>query len=180
MNGFRATLAAGKVGEGRIARYLISRGWSVLPVYEKEIGEGKGPRLYTPTRPFIATDLFVFNDGDAYWIEAKTKSVFTWRRLPPGPQWETGIDLRHYHDYCEIDDRTPWPVWLMFLHECEEPDERDLEHGCPPSCPTGLFGNTLHYLRGHESHRSDKHGRSGMVYWGVRNLRQIAPPWRLA
>ncbi len=171
---FAANLTTGLVGEGAIARWLRAREWSVLPVYEMDIDSGKGPRLFMPDRPVVATDMFVFRQGDALWVEAKTKTVFTWRRLPPGPQWETGIDLRHYREYQTIDEHTPWPVWLLFLHTQSEPDERDVRHGCPPECPTGLFGNKLSILRTCESHRSDKHGPSGMVYWGLPSLRRFA------
>jgi len=168
---FSTTLAIGQVGEGRIATWLRRKNWSVLPVYEVEMGSGKGPRLFTPIRPLIATDLFAFNRDRALWIEAKTKTVFTWHRITS--EWQTGIDLRHYRDYLHVDDCTPWPVWLMFLHTESRPSPCDRGY-CPDMCPTGLYGDELGKLRKCESHRSDKHGPSGMVYWSIGSLRKLA------
>ncbi len=44
----------------------------------------------------------------------------------------------------------------------------------PPGCPTGLFGNSLQYLRDNEHHRHPSGGRGGMVYWQDTTLRKIA------
>lgn len=179
---FTRTLAFGKVAEGRIATYMRARGWTVLPVYEIETGHGKGPQVFTPSRGLVAPDMFVFRDN-AVWIEAKHKTVFTWHWKTK--TWTTGIDLRHYVDYCHVEEETPWPVWLMFLHDRNIPDDRDVDMGCPDTCPVGLFGNSLAYLRKHEHHRSEPRngnggwGRSGMVYWAHADLKLIAPLSRL-
>lgn len=159
---FADQLRYGQAGESAIAHWLRSRGNTVLPVYEKIIDSGKGPQLFLPDgESLIAPDMFVFKTADAWWVEAKHKTAFTWYRI--GQRFETGIDLRHYHDYLRVDDLTPWPVWLLFLHRGGQAKDS------PPS-PSGLFGNTLAYLRHHESHRSDKHGRTGMVYWCIDDL----------
>ena len=63
---------------------------------------------------------------------------------------------------------------VMFLHRCSEPDARDIEAGCPPTCPTGLFGGPLDYLTGHENHRHEHWGRHGMVYWARDTLLYFA------
>jgi len=156
----------GLAGESAIARWLRSRGNCVLPVYEKLVDEGKGPQLYLPGGTLIAPDLFVFNDKRALWIEAKHKSAFSWHRL--SQQWVTGIDLRHYRHYCRVDDETPWPVWLLFLHDGGQAKDS------PPDSPRGLFGRSLSYLRQHENHRSDRWGRYGMVYWARSDLLLLA------
>jgi len=163
---FETSLKYGQAGESAIALWLRSRGNTVLPVYEKIIDEGKGPQLYTPDKEVIAPDLFVFGDGKAFWIEAKHKTAFTWHRITE--RWCTGIDLRHYGEYCIVDDETPWPVWLLFLHEGGQAKDS------PPDSPQGLFGNTLEYLRQHENHRHANWGRSGMVYWALETLTKLA------
>jgi hypothetical protein len=162
---FEDTLKQGKVGESRIANWLKAYQYLVLPVYEKEIGEGKGPQVFSLERNYVAPDLLAFRDGKALWIEAKTKSVFTWHRITG--RWTTGIDLRHYTDYCALAARSPWPVWLLFLHTQAYTSEP------PHSSPTGLYGNTLAYLQEHENHRSDKWA-NGMVYWAIDHLKQLA------
>ena len=156
----------GIAGESQIARWLRGRGFSVLPVYEKLVDEGKGPQLYLPEGSVIAPDLFIFNKENILWVEAKHKTAFTWHRLTQ--RWVTGIDLRHYEDYCRVNDETPWDVWLLFLHEGGQAKDS------PPNSPAGLFGNALNYLRHHENHRHKNWGRTGMVYWARENLKLLA------
>ena len=159
---FDGQLKYGQVGESRIAEWLRARGNSILPVYEIEKQTGKGPRLFAPDRQIIAPDMFVFKGSDAFWIEAKHKNAFTWHRITE--RWVTGIDLKHYEDYCVIDGYSPFPVWLMFLHEGGQAKDS------PADSPKGLFGNKLKYLREHENHRHENWGNSGMVYWALNSL----------
>lgn len=175
---FEAQLAIGQMGESIIARWLRSRGWNVLPAYDKELGSGKGPQLFMADGgdkgELIAPDLLALKDGRFMWIEAKHKSVFTW--YGKGHCWQTGIDRRHYRDYLLVMRRLGIPVWLMFLHRASEPWVKDRERwpDCPAVCPTGLFGRDLARLEmcGREDER---HGSSGMVYWNHADLRLIAP-----
>jgi hypothetical protein len=170
---FGQQLAIGQVGESDIARWLLSRGHSVVPVYEKEIETGKGPRFFTPGRQYVAPDLLLLPKDNAqpYWIEAKHKSVFTWHRKEA--RWCTGIDLNHYSEYIAVQEQSKRPVWLLFLHRCDKPDARDVPY-CPAICPVGLFGNSLAYLMKRESHKHMNWGRHGMVYWAHEDLRQLA------
>ena len=150
-----------------------------MPVYEKEIDTGKGPQLFLPgDDSLVAPDLFAFRCNEVKgntikWIEAKHKTVFTWHRISRPPRWTTGIDLRHYHDYLKVADASPWEVWLFFLHRCSTPYKRDIQHGCPKVCPTGLFVGELSVLRGCENHRSDRWAK-GMVYWAEDRLKLLA------
>ena len=86
----------------------------------------------------------------------------------------TGIDVHHYEDYCAVCEASGIPVWLLFEHTRATPDARDIRAGCPRECPTGLFGNSLDYLREHENHRHENWGPHGMVYWAVEHLRLLA------
>lgn len=167
---FQEQLAIGQVGESIIARWCMSRGSSILPVYEKEIDTGKGPRFFTQVGRFAAPDMFVM--PSMTWVEAKHKTVFSWYRL--GGYWCTGIDLNHYADYQRVQEESSRPVWLLFLHRSATPDAGDLAHGCPSECPAGLFGSTLDHLSQNESHRSNRHGRHGMVYWAHDTLTELA------
>ena len=161
--GFTERLKVGQVGESAIAKWLRAKGHYVLPVYEIEKETGKGPRLFTPTGQLIAPDMLCLKAGKVIWVEAKHKTVFSWYRKTS--KWVTGIDRRHYNDYCRAAAQTEVPLWMLFLHREFTPDYRDLQHGCPSECPTGLFGQDLKLLMRSESHRSDRHGHSGMVYW---------------
>lgn len=163
---FDKQLQYGQVGESKIANWLKSRGYSVLPVYEIEYHTGKGPRLFAPHKKLIAPDMFVFKSQNQLWIEAKHKTAFSWHRITS--RWVTGIDLRHYKDYCEIDEYSPFPVWLMFLHEGGQAKDS------PPNSPAGLFGNKISILKSAENHRHENWGRSGMVYWALDKLIRLA------
>ena len=169
---FEQSLAFGQLGEGYIARWLRRKGYHVLPVYEKHIKTGKGPQLFTADgSSLVAPDLFCFNSHNQIrWIEAKTKSAFTWYRN--GGVWNTGIDLHHYEQYQKVDALTGWPVWLFFLQLPGEAKDT------PPGkiSPTGLYGNPLRVLVDNVCHKCppEEYGRSGMVYWRPEHLTKHA------
>lgn len=163
---FSEQLQYGQAGESAIAMWLRKNGATVLPVYEKIINTGKGPQLFTPTTKLVAPDMLVYGFGETMWIEAKHKTAFSMHRI--SGRWVTGIDIRHYEDYCKVHDESPWPVWLLFLHRGGQAKDS------PANSPSGLFGNNLGYLRKNENHRHDNWGRSGMVYWAIDKLRLLA------
>lgn len=171
---FNENLAFGKIAESQIALWLRrARGWAVLPVYEVEQQTGKGPRFFAPRDELIAPDMIAMRGDRVRWIEAKHKTVFSW--WGKGKCFETGIDLHHYEHYQRIASEYPFEVWLLFLHVSDETDTRDIVRwDAPARCPVGLFGGTVPYLSRNESHRDDRHGPSGMVYWKHNTLRLIA------
>lgn len=168
---FQNQLAFGQIAETDIARWLLARGNILLPIYDKEISTGKGPRVFFQGGDYIAPDLLIVKGaGGLRWIEAKHKTVFTWHRI--SKRWTTGIDRHHYKQYLLVRDQVGLPVWLLFLHECSMPSTEDLRRGCPETCPTGLFGGDLDWLKTIENHQHENHGRTGMVYWAHENLEQ--------
>ena len=171
---FAQALDFGKTAETKIARYLVEvRGCSILPVYEVLGGNYKGPRLYGQEGELVAPDMLAFTTKKTLvWIEAKHKSVFSWHRLSAA--WTTGIDKHHYADYMRIAWDLGWPVWLLFLHENDSPDERDRPF-CPATCPTGLFAVDVFAPVNHEHANWGPHG---MVYWALEQL--IRLEWPLA
>lgn len=164
---FKAALQYGSAGESAIAQWLRRRGLTVLPAYEKIINSGKGPRLFLPEGLLIAPDLLVFDARRVLWVEAKHKTAFSWHRLTQ--RWVTGIDLHHYEHYLRVDQESPWPVWLMFLHEGGQAKDS------PPNSPSGLFANSIRVLAECENHRHDAWGNGGMVYWAHDKLILLAP-----
>lgn len=164
---YNATRAQGMAGESAIARWIRARGAFVLPVYEKIVDNGKGPRLYAPDGELIAPDMVVMSEKGISWIEAKHKSGFSWHRIRQ--TWTTGIDLRHYFHYIEVAERLPFPVLLLFLQSGEATKD------CPyDNSPSGLYGGEVLSLAQKESHRSDRYGPTGMVYWDIADLRKYA------
>ena len=170
---FNGSLAVGRLGESQIAQWLAKRGNAILPVYDVEIDRGKGPQVFLWKRELVAPDLLIFPDSE--FVEAKHKSVFTWYRKTGC--WQTGLDAHHWADYCEVQEQTGRRVWIAFLHRKSTPDEKDLRYGCPPTCPTGLFINSVSYLNGKVDHVDwgEANGsRHGMVYWNYSDLKKYA------
>jgi len=166
---FDESLQAGRLGEGMIARWWQTRGWNVLPAYEVEVDSGKGPRLFCATREQLITpDMLIFKGTRVYWVEAKTKSAFTWHRLTS--TWQTGIDRRHWRDYLRVADETAFPVWLMFLHSPGD-QAKDTPEGL--ISPSGLYAQEIHRLQKSVDHEHDAHGPSGMVYWREDTLKRV-------
>jgi hypothetical protein len=163
---FTQALAIGKTGESLIALWLRSRGYCILPAYEVELNTGKGPRIFAAEHELVAPDLFAFSRERMFWIEAKHKAAFSHHRITD--KWVTGIDLRYYEDYLRLNEITPWPIWLMFLHRGGQAKDS------PPDSPAGLFGGELGYLSRHENHRHENWGNGGMVYWAHETLRHLA------
>lgn len=103
---------------------------------------------------------------------------------PRGFVVSLNLKRRHLDATQRVAKRTQLPVWLMFYHREDMPDAKDVQHGCPDKCPTGLFGGELFGLLMKENHRSKPfdpgragfvgHGNSGMVYWAESALARIA------
>jgi hypothetical protein len=166
---FAQSLETGLIGEGEISKWFTGRGYVVLPAYEVEMSHGKGPRIFSAHGQLIAPDLLVFNSEKVFWIEAKTKSAFTWHRI--SGSWQTGIDRRHWHDYLKVNVITPFPIWILFLHRPGNV-AKDTPEGMVS--PSGLFGNTIESLELSVDHEHENHGPSGMVYWRRDSLKLIA------
>lgn len=165
MSDFDKKLESGKVGESQIANWLKSKGHNILPVYEIEKGQYAGPSVYSSAGDnIIAPDLLIFGQ-ETVWVEAKHKTAFSWHRKTK--RFVTGIDIHHYFQYQKILDLVDWPIWLLFLHKGGQAKDS-------PESPSGLFGNNLLYLMCNENHRHDNHGRTGMVYWAINDLKKMA------
>lgn len=165
---FSDTLKQGQLGESLIAKWLRRQGWSILPAYEKEIDNGKGPRLFMAVDALhdqlITPDLLCIKGREFRWLEAKHKTRFSW--YGKGGYFVTGVDLRHFEHYCHVRDEIGLPVYLMFLHTDSrtwEPDVR--KWNAPEWCDTGLYGEEINFLRENKSHTSPDYGPTGMIYW---------------
>lgn len=165
-NAFEIKLQQGKIGEDLISRWLIGRGWNILPVYEQSINTGKGPRVFSAETNLVAPDALAFKAGKFMWVEAKTKSLFSFHRITG--RYVTGIDLRHYNHYLHVVGISNTPLYLFFLHTGLGESDDELEKDA------GLFFGDIQILKDCENHRSDKWGKSGMVYWAKESLTKAA------
>lgn len=173
---FKESLAVGRAGESEVSRFIISHGYRILPAYEIEGGEGKGPRLYRAQGNLVAPDLLGFRPQASQpnrlcWFEVKTKSVWTWHEN--GQQCQDGIDRKHWEDYKQVQDDLKWPVWVLFLHRTAAVQDNAPDWVVPPA--SGLYGSTVNRMRVTLDHPSDRYGTSGMVYWNSKDLRLLSP-----
>jgi hypothetical protein len=169
---FQQTLAQGQIGEGLIACYLRKRGWTILPVYEKEIDNHKGPRLFLPygETELIAPDLLGMKGQQIRWFEAKSKGTATFYRKKW--EWQTGIDKRLYCHYKQVQELTTWPVWLLFLQHNTVANNAPVD---ADPCPTGLYGCPINQQYSNEGYYDTPGKRHNMVYWSIADLRKLAP-----
>lgn len=176
MNDFYTQLTFGKLGESKIANWIKANGMHVLPVYEKQDHDYKGPTLYAAEGDtLILPDLLALEPcGEGrirlVWCEAKNKSTFTWHRK--SGNWQTGIDRHLLDQYLEVQRRTSIPIYLLFLQNGGRDKDTNV------SSPQGLYGNRLTYLSAnirHDFRYTDASGRSvWMVYWNISDLRLMA------
>ena len=173
----------GTIGESITARWLRSRGYTVIPAYEKQVSDWKGPRVYLPEGQLVAPDLFALitrhDQTYAFWGEVKTKERFTWR-FTEGV-WQTGLDCKYFEEYKELWEVHKLPVYIFFYHRRTDTDVRDVQRGAPDTCPAGLFVQRLDTLlalaqrggrRGHTDQHTGKY--TPMVYWYIHHLQQYA------
>ena len=161
---FKQQLEIGKTGETAISKFLISRGSSILPIYEIAENQFKGPGLYHENGDTVAPDMLCITNGKTVFIEAKHKAGATFFRKTQ--QFQTGIDLRHWEEYQKIKEITNIDVWILFLHRGEAVKDSEAFSG-------GLYGNNITKLLETIDHISDRHAK-GMVYWNMGSLRKIA------
>lgn len=170
---FQRKLVFGQIGESLIARFLRSRRWIINPCYEKEINNGKGPRLFLPfgadDTQLITPDIQAMRDRQVRWFDVKHKSACTYYRK--NHRWQTGIDRRHYQDYLKVQKYTQWPVWLLFLQR-----EATITNAPPEvqACPTGLFGCPITLPYSDDGWYTRDGRRYDMVYWGIEDLKLLA------
>jgi len=172
---FDEMLPFGQMGESLIAKYLRKLGYIILPAYEKEIDNGKGPRIFLPygypVKELITPDMLARREKRTLWVEAKHKSAATFYRKKQ--RWQTGIDKRHWFDYLQVEKVTGWPVQVVFLQRLS------IITNAPPNvepCPTGLYTCRITCTISDEGYYIDRLSgrRYEMVYWAVKDLRKIA------
>jgi hypothetical protein len=157
---FKAALAAARVWEARMATWLRSHGYLILPTYDYTgIGGDKAPRLEAEraTDSLVLPDLLVAKGGRSFFVEVKVKARADWTRV--SEQLETGLDGRLWSHYLRVEEATGLPVWLAFLHQKE-----------------GLvLCNSLAELRPlARSYDGGRMGRKEMVFFPFDELRRIA------
>lgn len=146
-----------------VAGWARRRGYYVLPTYDYSgKGDDKAPKLAAPpgTESLVLPDLQCFRPQGPGWLEVKTKTRADDYRK--GGYRVTGISLRLYRHYREVERVTKSEVTVLFLHERENE----------------VRGDTLSRLRADNfSHEYDggKMGRGGMVFFRYDGIRCWGP-----
>jgi hypothetical protein len=150
----------GRRAELAVSRWLQqTRGWHVLPAYDYAgQGERKAPRLEGLPTSLVVPDLLAARQGVSAWFEVKLKTHADYTYLT-GRQ-ETGIALRLWNHYLEVQALTGLRVWLVFVHE----DEDEVRAGDLASLAVGtcLHGDGLPTMRIYDG---GKMGHSGMAFF---------------
>ena len=108
------TWKLGVGGEDFAQNWLIYSGAEI--VHTNKIKCGGAPMLEGNRDKIILPDTLAYLNKERCWVEIKTKSYATLRKCPPcAGRYEHGIPLRHWNDYCKLQNKTSEPVFLAFL-----------------------------------------------------------------
>lgn len=139
----------GHTGELLVARWLMRRGWYVVPSYDYSGEDGfKAPRMHGLRDGFVLPDLDVSKDGQRLWAEVKTKRVPTLHRITG--RMEHGIAINHWKAYRRVQQESGCDVWLVIYEE--------LARRLVVGRLSALEKNARFY-------QGDKMDRSGMVFF---------------
>lgn len=112
----------GDTSQQRWAEILTAKGNRVLPAYafEDVVKETKVPMMMKPGGLIVTPDILCLSRKGITWHEVKSKSIPSWRRCPPGPRWEHGIDFDLIEEYQEVEEITGSEVYII-VHELKSP-----------------------------------------------------------
>jgi hypothetical protein len=119
---FERALAYGAEGEHIVANWLLDRGSAVAPLYQYTNHDQAPVILWDDSARRIRCvlpDLHCYRDGAAYFAEVKRKNQ--WWHNRPLKCLETGMNVRLWHEYRRVREKTGCPVYIFFLHETMEP-----------------------------------------------------------
>lgn len=120
MTDFDTQLEIGRRAEKAVGRWLMSRGWLILPVYDYSgLGERKAPKLVAAQAlaSLVVPDLLACRKGLMRWAEVKWKLRADWTRSTQ--RKETGISKRLWLQYFEVHEQSGLEVWIVFVHQSE-------------------------------------------------------------
>lgn len=155
------------------AKVMAGRGHLVLPVYDliDRDPSTKAPIAFLDDGLIVAPDLLVCTGANNMWHDVKAKSKPTFRRVPPGPRWEHGIDWAIAKQYQEVELRSGMSMWVI-VHELESPDGDQLVQrenawfGIPISRAFYVGDHRLDWPGGKaQPNRRGKDGQGGLL-WG--------------
>lgn len=156
---FSEMLAFGQEGEHKIAEMLISKGYTLLSLYQFE-GTQHAPYFLNSSGMVVSPDLVCAKKGRVFFVEVKTKTRWSQNA---SREIETGIDFRLYNHYLRLYNETNVDLWLVFNHEASE--------------PTGVYAVHINTL--YNRYWDGKHFKTGAyittpkVFWLYSSLLEI-------
>lgn len=102
----------GQWGEAQVRKWLESTGKFVVPT--SCIEDGGAPALTNLLRRIVLPDYQAFDGSGGGWWEVKTKTRAV--KYQKANEWRTGIDLRHWRAYREVERVTNLPGHLVMIH----------------------------------------------------------------
>ena len=107
LRNFDKQLEFGQAFEDRFAKWLISKGWHVIPKY---LYAEEGAPLLLGTKSYAVPDLDVSKAGKRIWVECKRK-----KKMLQHPA--TGYPLNNHFCYKKVQEITGSKVFIIFWDE---------------------------------------------------------------
>lgn len=162
-NSFEQQLKFGEEGEHEVARLLIEKGISVMPLYQ--FNPDHPPYILTKVNSYISPDLICFG-RDSIFIEVKSKNqwvYFNGRR-------ETGFNKRHYDDYLNVKNATGKKLYIFFNHVN---NNKNIPYN--ESHPVGIYYVELeNYTRFWDGSVNGKHVHKPTIFYNYDVLEKLS------
>lgn len=117
----RERFAFARTIELAVASHLMTKGWSILPVYDcSGQQDDKAPRLhaFSASDSVVLPDLLLARGGLMRWVEVKFKTEAP--KTHCTGYYETGISVRHWEHYHRAEKESGAVVFISFAHQTED------------------------------------------------------------
>jgi hypothetical protein len=144
----RPEFLRGRDGEQKVARWLQSRKWYIIPSYDYSGPDGEvAPKLRGQQDGIVLPDLGLAKAGLLKWAEVKSKWAPTFTLLTH--TYDHGIGYRNWCHYKRFQDETGCHVFLFILEEVSQT----------------LLVERLDNLGKGRHYFGDEMDHGGMVFW---------------
>jgi hypothetical protein len=154
---FQKELARSREYEVAFSRWLeCERGFYTLPVFDCSGPHNKtAPALYGDNRRLVAPDIMACKNGTWSFFEIKLKERADLHRITG--DYVTGLPLRNWQHYMEIQRVTRTPVWIVFVHLREQE----------------VLADDITMMSSHHIHHESTMDNGGTVFFRYSDLRRL-------